>query len=150
MCLDGSDEPMLLTLKGPSEPSPASASMTLNQAKSFSDRLFSIATLFCVHADLFHFSTTCSFPTTFLTTPDPAARGRPVNFSGVRVRHQVLIRVRGTPVVGPSIIACASINGTNNDTKSYKTYPIVVNTDSDFVNVCTRPKEDDFEYANSV
>jgi len=64
----------------------------------------------------------------------------------------VLIRVRGTAAVGPSIIACASINGLSNDAKSHKAYPAVVNNlcnDGDFVGVRTRPKEDDFEWANS-
>lgn len=62
------------------------ASMTLKRAKSFKDRLCSMAALFCAHRDLLHFSTICSFSTSFLTTKERAARGSPVNFNGVRVR----------------------------------------------------------------
>ena len=56
--------------------------------------------------------------------------------------------------MGPSIIACTRASmGPNDDSKSGRVYPVVVNNlcnDGDFIGVCTRPEEDDFEYVNSV
>ena len=62
------------------------ATMMLKRAKSFNDLRCSAAARLVAHPDLFHFSTTASFSTCFLTTPEPAARGSFVRRKGVRVR----------------------------------------------------------------
>jgi len=81
------------------------ANKTLKRAKSFRFLRCSAAARLVAHPDLFHFSTAASFSSCFLTTPELAARGSFVRQMGVRVRCLYWYDCRGTPVVGPSIIA---------------------------------------------
>ena len=85
-------------------------SMTSNRWKSVAACFALAAALFCAHELLAHVSTVPAFSKYFLTVVVPAARGRSLITSGVRLMYLYASAWRATPVMGPSMIAYGTLS----------------------------------------